>query len=64
MISGTHYTHSFITNKVNITDANTNYHINAEPVSCCCCDGAYTYCTSCSQCYCGTCCGGNTDICE
>jgi RNA polymerase sigma-70 factor (ECF subfamily) len=35
--NGTHFVHSFITNKVNITDINTNYHINADPASCCCC---------------------------
>jgi hypothetical protein len=26
---GNHYTHSFITNQVNITDINTNFHISA-----------------------------------
>ncbi len=51
--NGTHYVHSFITNKVNITDINTNFHISAEPASCCCveetkCCGACDYCNVCT----------------
>ena len=49
--NGTHYVHSFITNKVNITDINTTYHINASPASCCCSS------CCCSSCYCSSCCG-------
>jgi hypothetical protein len=54
--NGTHYIHSFITNKVNITDINTNFHISAEPASCCCCDSccktAYggNRCDACNTC--------------
>ncbi len=53
--NGTHYIHSFITNKVNITDINTTYHINAEPASCCCCkaccnDLGFNVCSSCNLC--------------
>ncbi len=54
--NGTHYIHSFITNQVNITDINTNYHISAEPASCCCCkaccpgSGEYGGCISCGLC--------------
>ncbi len=54
--NGIHYIHSFITNKVNITDINTNFHINASPASCCCCKSCcqdvagYDICTSCNRC--------------
>ncbi len=54
--NGTHYVHSFITNQVNITDINTNFHISAEPASCCCCkaccpgNGQYGGCFTCNSC--------------
>ncbi len=58
--NGNHYTHSFITNQVNITDINTNFHISAQPASCCCiefdskcCLGPCANCNICSQ---GECC--------
>lgn len=60
--NGTHYTHSFITNKVNITDLQANFHINAEPASCCCCQSCckdtygYNLCLTCNECINGKCC--------
>jgi hypothetical protein len=64
--NGVHYVHSFITNKINVTDINTTYHINADPASCCCCDACcggptagINDCASCNKCNIGDCCGNN-----
>lgn len=62
---GTFYDHSFITNKVNISDANTNFHINAEPANTCCCcysccGDSYEFCTSCNLCSAGGCCASGS----
>jgi hypothetical protein len=53
--NGTHYIHSFITNKIIITDINTTYHIYADPASCCCCTACCAVddsnaCSSCNIC--------------
>jgi hypothetical protein len=54
-----HIIHSFITNKLNITDKEITYHINAQPSSCCCngnsscCQSAlfsFNACSSCNSC--------------
>ena len=58
--NGVHYVHSFITNKVNITDINTTFHISAKPASCCCIEFdnkccitpslLLSYCAGCNTC--------------
>ena len=73
-----HAIHSFITNKLNVHNQDLDYHINADPASCCCCQnccqtgfgGAGGACVSCNRCFageasgeCGRCCSRNCGSC-